>query len=152
MRPVAREQELDTFWRLRTATGRTLTCAIYRADTGLTVRASFGPNDIVRSQLVPDVVVGRELAAKWHQSLRDQGGFVPADEPAGGAEVNDTPARGRSTALPIRSCPYCVATDLRLRSVQAGGRAVTLECGTCHRSWLQEVTPQTIEELRRQNE
>lgn len=54
---------LETCWRLRGPSGRVLTCAVYRiAAPGVEVRVGYSDDDVVRTQLVAEIGVARDLA------------------------------------------------------------------------------------------
>jgi hypothetical protein len=80
---------LETCWRLKTPTGRTLTCALCRLETGVVVRTSFGKHQELISQPVSDVTIGRQIAARWLQALLDQGGFGEVAADAASEQVVD---------------------------------------------------------------
>ena len=59
-----------------------ISCGIYRTDgPGLEVRCGFSEDDLLRSQRVPEMGSGRELAEDWRQAALAKGNFV---ELAGG--------------------------------------------------------------------
>lgn len=61
-------------WRMRGPSGHVLSCAIYRTDVGLEVRAGYA-QDLLHSQRVFTVDEGHELAEKFRQTVLGKGGF-----------------------------------------------------------------------------
>src|SRR5687768_7319430 len=71
---------IEMSWRVRTPSGRVLTCGIYRnAAPGLEVRAGFSEDDLVRSQRTAEISSARELAAEWRLAVLAKGGSSIAD-------------------------------------------------------------------------
>ena len=57
---------LELSWQARSPRGRVLMCALYRGVAGrVEVRAGYGDQDLIRSELVPDVLTARDIAAGW---------------------------------------------------------------------------------------
>ena len=65
----------ETCWRMKGPSGRMLECGIYRVATGLEVRCGYGPDDLLRSQMAPDIGTARETAEQWRQAVLAKGGF-----------------------------------------------------------------------------
>ena len=65
-----------TCWRFVGPSQRVLECGVYRVATGLEVRAGYSAEDIVRTQLMPDIGTARAFAAAWRQALIDTGRFT----------------------------------------------------------------------------
>ena len=61
-------------WRMRGPAGHVLSCAIYRTDGGLEVRAGHA-DDVLRSGRARDVEDGRRLAELFRQAVLAMGGF-----------------------------------------------------------------------------
>lgn len=69
-------EHLATFWTLRGRSGRDLTCAAYRTDTGLELRAAYSNGDIVRTELYRGVDADDQLATRadaWRLTLIAKG-------------------------------------------------------------------------------
>jgi hypothetical protein len=69
-------EHLTTFWTLRGASGRDLTCSAYRVATGLELRAEYGPDDIVSTKLCRDDDAEAQIAATadaWRLTLIAKG-------------------------------------------------------------------------------
>ena len=73
--PAPRVELLEACWRFVGPSGRPLRCGISRVATGLEMRCAYGDEDIVRTQLIPDLESARELAAEWRRALINKGGF-----------------------------------------------------------------------------
>lgn len=79
--PVHRERALlndhvADLWTLRGPSGRHLTCAAYKVDSGLELRAAYGPDDIVATELFRGVDADERLAEKadaWRRTLIAKG-------------------------------------------------------------------------------
>ncbi len=70
--PAPENEHLATFWTLRGATGRDLTCAAYRVATGLELRVGYGEDDIAASELFRGVDADDRLATAadaWRRTL-----------------------------------------------------------------------------------
>jgi len=76
----AREPRLDLLeacWRMQTPNGRILSCGIYGTDApGVEVRVSYGPEDLLRSQVAIEIGAAREIAVEWRKAVIDKGGFT----------------------------------------------------------------------------
>jgi len=55
--------------------GKVLECGIYRVVTGLEVRCGYSPDDLLRSQVAPEIATAREVAEQWRQAVFAKGGF-----------------------------------------------------------------------------
>jgi hypothetical protein len=67
---------LETCWRMKTPSGRIVTCGIYRTDgPGIEVRAGVSEDDLLRSQRTAKIGSAREIAAEWRQAVIAKGGF-----------------------------------------------------------------------------
>jgi hypothetical protein len=60
--PEPHFEYICSFWTVRGATGRDVTCSAYRTDTGLELRAEYGPEEIVASQLFRGADADERLA------------------------------------------------------------------------------------------
>ena len=58
-------QLIEECWRLRTKSGRILTCAIFRKNDVLDVRTFFGVDDFLQRRDVACITTGRSIAAEW---------------------------------------------------------------------------------------
>ena len=68
---------LETCWRMKTPSGRVVSCGIYRTDgPGLEVRAGLSEDDLLRSQRTAEIGSARELAEEWRQAVIAKGGFT----------------------------------------------------------------------------
>jgi hypothetical protein len=77
--PPPRNDHVCDFWTLRGVTGRELTCSAYGVETGLELRAQYGPHDIAATELFRGVDADARLAEKadaWRLTLM-QKGFRP---------------------------------------------------------------------------
>jgi len=54
---------IETCWRMTGPSRRVLDCTICRVETGVEVRCGYGPDDLLRSQLAPDVEAARDRRA-----------------------------------------------------------------------------------------
>ena len=72
-RPNPRVELLEVSWRFVGPSQRVLECGLYAVETGLEVRVGYSAEDIVRTQLVPDIGIARELAAAWRLALVEKG-------------------------------------------------------------------------------
>ena len=61
-------------WRMRGPSGQVLSCAIYRTDGGLEVRAGYA-NDLLHSQRVFNEKAGFVYAERYRQAILAKGGF-----------------------------------------------------------------------------
>ena len=68
-------------WRMRRPSGHVLSCAIYRTDVGLEVRAGYA-NDLLHSQRVFSEEAGFVYAERYPQAILAKGGFE--ELPVGG--------------------------------------------------------------------
>ena len=75
-RPEPRVELLEVSWRFLGPSRRTLECGLYAVETGLELRVGYSAEDLVRTQLAPDIATARSLAAAWRQALIDKGGFT----------------------------------------------------------------------------
>ena len=66
---------LETSWQMRSQKGRMLMCGIYKTVVGLEVRASFGDDDLIRSQYAVEITKAREVAAGWKAAALAKGNF-----------------------------------------------------------------------------
>jgi hypothetical protein len=69
-------QHLATFWTLRGPSDRNLTCAAYRTEAGLELRAEHGPQDAVATELFRGADADERLAEKadaWRVTLVAKG-------------------------------------------------------------------------------
>jgi hypothetical protein len=86
-RPVPRPDPppptlLETCWRVKGKSGRTITCAIYETTAHyIELRAGYSVDHIIRTQLVGHIEHGRLLAADWLNLILALGGCeeVPKD-------------------------------------------------------------------------
>jgi hypothetical protein len=70
---------VERCWQMRSLQKATrhLTCGVYRlSDGGFEVRVAYSELELLRSQRVPNVDAGRDLAERWHQVVIAKGGFV----------------------------------------------------------------------------
>ena len=58
-------QPVEQCWRLRTKSGRILTCAIFEIHGALDVRTFFDADDFLQGRDVPNLIRGRSVAAQW---------------------------------------------------------------------------------------
>ena len=72
-RPAPRVELLEVCWRFVGPSQRVLECGVYTVATGLEVRAGYSADDIVRTQLTPDIDTARSIAAGWRLTLIDKG-------------------------------------------------------------------------------
>jgi hypothetical protein len=57
---------LEVSWRATSPSGKMLTCGLYRGPAGrVEVRVAYAHDNLIRSALVHDVPMARELAAAW---------------------------------------------------------------------------------------
>ena len=69
-------EHLATFWTLRGPSERDLVCAAYRVETGLELRATYEPGDIVATELFRGDDADERLAEKadtWRLTLLGKG-------------------------------------------------------------------------------
>ena len=65
---------LEAAWQATSPSGKVLTCALYQgADGRVEVRAEYPNNDLIRSELVRDVVTARQIAAGWKAAAMAKG-------------------------------------------------------------------------------
>jgi hypothetical protein len=55
---------------------RELRCGIYRSSAGFEVQCAYGPHDLLRSQMAPEIGKAREIGAQWRQAVIAKGGFL----------------------------------------------------------------------------
>ena len=58
-RPESRLELLEVCWRFVGVSQRVVTCGIYGVQTGVEVRVGYSAEDILRTQLTPDIVTAR---------------------------------------------------------------------------------------------
>ena len=85
MPPHEPSQELvETCWRLRSRekADRVLECAIYATAIGLELRAGYGPDDLLKSQMFVDAanvesadLRARAVAEQWRKQVMASQGF-----------------------------------------------------------------------------
>jgi hypothetical protein len=63
-RPEPLHEYICSFWTLRGSSGRNVTCSAYRTDVGLELRAEYGPEELVASELFRGVDADERLAQK----------------------------------------------------------------------------------------
>jgi hypothetical protein len=68
-----RVELLEVCWQFVGPSQRTIECGIYEVATGLEVRAGYSAEDIVRTQLTPDIDTARSIAAGWRPNPDRQG-------------------------------------------------------------------------------
>ena len=61
-------------WRMRGPSGQVLSCAIYRTDAGLEVRAGY-TDDVLRTRRALDIEDGQRWADTFRREVLNQGGF-----------------------------------------------------------------------------
>jgi hypothetical protein len=90
--PAAPQNEhLATFWTLRGASDKDLTCAAYRVDTGLELRAGYDANTIVATELFRgNDADARARRASGHVAVDAASQGVPRDR-ATGALISGVP-------------------------------------------------------------
>lgn len=71
-----RLEPLEPCWRMKGPSGKVLQCGVYRIATGLEVRCGYGEDDLLRSQLAPEIGTARDVAEQWRQAVIAKGGFV----------------------------------------------------------------------------
>lgn len=65
---------LETCWRVRTPSGRVVSCGIYADNApGLEVRAGFSEEDLLKSQRSAEIGSAREIAAEWKRAVVAKG-------------------------------------------------------------------------------
>lgn len=74
--PPVRMDLLETCWQMRGPSQRVLTGAIYQTLFGIEVRVSYEQDDLIYSQMVPNLDAARAKAAELKQAVVDKGGFV----------------------------------------------------------------------------
>jgi hypothetical protein len=66
---------LELCWRMKAPSGRVLECSICRtAAPGLEVRCGYGEDDLLRSQVAPEIGSARDIAEEWRQAVLAKGG------------------------------------------------------------------------------
>ena len=70
---------LETSWRMKGPSGRVLECSIHRHPAGVEVRCGYGENDLLRSQVAPEIRTARDIAEQWLQAVLAKGGFTEID-------------------------------------------------------------------------
>lgn len=76
--PAPRLELLETPWQLCSPSRRILGCGIYRTDTGIEVRVGYHVDDVLYSQLLPEIESAREKAAELRAAVVAKGGFTEA--------------------------------------------------------------------------
>lgn len=74
--PDARLERLAAFWTLRGPSGRDLTCAAFRVETGLELGTFYSPDAVVATELFRGTEADERLAAKadaWRLTLLQKG-------------------------------------------------------------------------------
>jgi hypothetical protein len=62
---------------MKAPSGKVLECGIYRTATpGVEVRCGYGEDDLLRSQLAPEIGTARDIAEQWRQAVLGKGGFM----------------------------------------------------------------------------
>jgi hypothetical protein len=69
LRTEARLELVQTFWCFVGQSGRPVTCAVYRTDVGLELRAGRSTEELIRSQRVQTTDGAAVLADQWKQAL-----------------------------------------------------------------------------------
>jgi hypothetical protein len=65
---------LEPAWQVTSPSGKVLTCALYHGVAGrVEVRAEYPNHDLIRSELVRDVVTARQIAAGWKDAAMAKG-------------------------------------------------------------------------------
>lgn len=74
-------ERIELCWRMKGPNGRILECAIFRhAAQGVEVRCGFGEDDLIRSQLAPEIGTARDVAEDWRRAVLANGGFAEVAE------------------------------------------------------------------------
>ena len=50
-------------------------CGIYNTAAGLEVLCGYSEDDLLRSELAPEIAMAREIAERWRQAVIGKGGF-----------------------------------------------------------------------------
>jgi hypothetical protein len=58
------------------ASGKVLECGIYRTAAGIEGRCGYGPDDLLRSQLAPEIGTACGVAEQWRRGVLAKGGFT----------------------------------------------------------------------------
>jgi hypothetical protein len=69
LRAEPRLELVQTFWCFVGPSRRPITCAVYRTDAGLELRAGRSAEDLIRSQRVQTTDGAAVLADQWKQAL-----------------------------------------------------------------------------------
>lgn len=74
---AAPPERIEACWRIKGPSGKVFECGIYRtAAPGVEVRAGYGEDDLLRSQLARNVDGARTIAEEWRQAVLAKGGFT----------------------------------------------------------------------------
>ena len=63
--PAPQLDLLRLYWRMVGPSGRPLSCGLYRTTEGLELRCGYSGDDLLRSQLTPDIETASEVAEGW---------------------------------------------------------------------------------------
>ena len=73
---MKRMECIEVCWRVRSRSRRrVLECGIYHTGAAIEVRCGYGGDDLLMSEVVPAVSIGRELAVEWRRIVTARGGF-----------------------------------------------------------------------------